>query len=58
MCSMLDVHAAWSALLCCGPSGSSRNRSVTRAVGGSKSTGTNASEPMAGRYSDATATHQ
>ena len=35
MCSMLDVHAAWSASLCCGPSGSSRKRSVTRDVGGS-----------------------
>jgi len=40
-CAMLDVHAAWSASLCRGPSGSSRKRSLTRPVGGSKSVGTN-----------------
>src|SRR3954454_17807796 len=46
MCSMLDIQAAWSASLCCGPSGSSRNWPVTSEVGGTKSTGTNASEVM------------
>src|SRR5690606_38171566 len=43
MCSMLDVHAARSASLCCGPSGSSRNRSVVNEVGGMKIGGTKSS---------------
>src|SRR3954452_21988513 len=46
MCSMLDVHAAWSARLCCGPSGSRRKLSVTSDVGGSKPAGTNSSAVM------------
>ena len=41
MCSMLVLQAVWSDTLCCGPSGSSTNRSVTHVVGGSKSSGTN-----------------
>src|SRR5687767_1416596 len=45
---MLDVQAAWSASLCCGPSGSSRNSSVTSEVGGSKSARTKSSEVMTG----------
>jgi pimeloyl-ACP methyl ester carboxylesterase len=40
MWAMLDVHAAWSASLCCGPSGSKRNWSLARALGGSKPVGT------------------
>jgi hypothetical protein len=50
MCSMLDIHAAWSARLCCGPSGSRRNWLVANEVGASKSTGTNSSEVMPGPY--------
>lgn len=57
MCSMLDIHAAWSATLCCGPSGSRRNRLVTSDVGGSNPSGTNASEATAGVYRDTEATH-
>src|SRR5690606_37252081 len=47
MCSMLDIHAAWSASLCCGPNGSRRNGSVTRYVGGLKPGGTKVFEAMA-----------
>src|SRR3954454_9025901 len=46
MCSMLDIQAAWSASLCCGPSGSRWNSWVANEVGGSNSTGTKSSEVM------------
>src|SRR5690349_16516618 len=52
MCSMLDVHAAWSASLCCGPRGSSRKLSVTSDVGGSNSGGTNISAGMVANVAD------
>src|SRR4029079_9565892 len=48
MCSMLDIQAAWSAWLCCGPSGSRWNWSVVSEVGGSKPTGTNSCAVMSG----------
>lgn len=41
MCPMLAVHAAQSALLCRGPSGSSRNSPVASPSGTVKSAGTN-----------------
>src|SRR4051794_32378754 len=47
-CSMLEVQAAWSASLCCGPSGSRRSSSVTSEVGATKSAGTKSSVLMAG----------
>jgi hypothetical protein len=48
MCSMLDIQAAWSARLCCGPSGSRWNWLVASDVGGSKPTGTNPPAVMTG----------
>ena len=48
MCSMLDVQAAWSARLCCGPRGWRWNWLVASEVGGSKPTGTNTSAVMTG----------
>src|SRR5829696_8301728 len=45
---MLDIQAAWSAGLCCGPSGSRWNWLVASEVGGSKPTGTNPSTVMTG----------
>lgn len=41
MCSMLPLHAAWSAALCSGPSGTSRKPGPTSSRGTAKSGGTN-----------------
>lgn len=50
MCSMLEVHAARSASLWLGPSGSRRKSAVTSDVGGSKPSGTNGCVDIPGDY--------
>src|SRR4051794_1607995 len=54
---MLDVHAAWSATLCCGPSGTKRISPKAASVGTEKSAGTKSVDGMQHLLSVVTGAH-